>query len=176
MSRTAAEAAVSALRPAQSPSPAGDPPLPRPPPYPPCSLAPYASPPPPLLLERGAAWGGGGIGCRSLVFLAPSFPPSPVTMYDCMETFAPGPRRLYGAAGPGAGLLRRATGSSCFAGLESFAWPQPASLQCRYPNPGLGYGVQERQWLTLAVCKRWNWGEEWVCRKERYWPFKRGGP
>ncbi|KAB1269507.1 Retinoic acid receptor gamma [Camelus dromedarius] len=50
-------------------------------------------------------------------------------MYDCMETFAPGPRRLYGAAGPGAGLLRRATGSSCFAGLESFAWPQPASLQ-----------------------------------------------
>ncbi|XP_069347869.1 retinoic acid receptor gamma isoform X2 [Eulemur rufifrons] len=50
-------------------------------------------------------------------------------MYDCMETFAPGPRRLYGAAGPGAGLLRRATGSSCFAGLESFAWPQSASLQ-----------------------------------------------
>uniref|UniRef100_A0A8I3WCT1 Retinoic acid receptor gamma n=1 Tax=Callithrix jacchus TaxID=9483 RepID=A0A8I3WCT1_CALJA len=50
-------------------------------------------------------------------------------MYDCMETFAPGPRRLYGAAGPGAGLLRRATGGSCFAGLESFAWPQPASLQ-----------------------------------------------
>ncbi|KAM9672981.1 retinoic acid receptor gamma isoform 3-T3 [Trichechus inunguis] len=50
-------------------------------------------------------------------------------MYDCMETFAPGPRRLYGAAGPGAGLLRRATGSSCFAGLEPFAWPQPASLQ-----------------------------------------------
>nr|KAF6375139.1 retinoic acid receptor gamma [Pipistrellus kuhlii] len=50
-------------------------------------------------------------------------------MYDCLETFAPGPRRLYGAVGPGAGLLRRAAGSSCFAGLESFAWPQPASLQ-----------------------------------------------
>ncbi|XP_055474270.1 retinoic acid receptor gamma isoform X2 [Psammomys obesus] len=50
-------------------------------------------------------------------------------MYDCMESFAPGPRRLYGAAGPGAGLLRRAAGSSCFAGLESFAWAQPASLQ-----------------------------------------------
>lgn len=63
------------------------------------------------------------------MFPAPSFPPSRVAMYDCMETFAPGPRRLYGAGGPGAGLLRRAAGSSCFAGLESFAWPQPASLQ-----------------------------------------------
>lgn len=146
-------------------------------PYPPCSPAPYASPPPPPLQERGAAGGGGGIGRGSLVFLAPSFPPSRVAMYDCMETFAPGPRRLYGAVGPGAGLLRRATGSSCFAGLESFAWPQPASLQCRYTSPGLGCGVQERQWLTLSMCKTWNWGasrdsdflcEGRVCRKERY--------
>uniref|UniRef100_A0A8P0TH64 Retinoic acid receptor gamma n=5 Tax=Canis lupus TaxID=9612 RepID=A0A8P0TH64_CANLF len=98
-------------------------------PYPPCSLAPYASPPPPPLQERGAAGGGGGIGCGSAVFLAPSSSPSRVAMYDCMEAFAPGPRRLYGASGPGAGLLRRAAGSSCFAGLESLGWPQPASLQ-----------------------------------------------
>uniref|UniRef100_G1SFF3 Uncharacterized protein n=1 Tax=Oryctolagus cuniculus TaxID=9986 RepID=G1SFF3_RABIT len=60
-------------------------------------------------------------------------------MYDCMEAFAPGPRRLYGAAGPGAGLLRRATGSSCFAGLESFAWPQPASLQSVETDKSSGY-------------------------------------
>lgn len=118
-------------------------------PYPPCSPAPYASPPPPPLQELGAAGGGGGIGCEPSVFLSPSFPPSRVAMYDCLETFAPGPRRLYGAVGPGAGLLRRATGSSCFAGLESFAWPQPASLQCRYPSPGLGVGCRRGSGLLF---------------------------
>ncbi|CAO2600664.1 Retinoic acid receptor gamma [Lemmus lemmus] len=77
----------------------------------------------------GRCGGRRGNGLRVLDILAPSFSPSRVAMYDCMESFAPGPRRLYGAAGPGAGLLRRATGSSCFVGLESFAWAQPASLQ-----------------------------------------------
>ncbi|XP_021071883.1 retinoic acid receptor gamma isoform X1 [Mus pahari] len=77
----------------------------------------------------GRCGGRRGNGLRVLGVLAPSFSPSRVAMYDCMESFVPGPRRLYGAAGPGAGLLRRATGSSCFAGLESFAWAQPASLQ-----------------------------------------------
>ncbi|XP_046291620.1 retinoic acid receptor gamma isoform X1 [Marmota monax] len=86
----------------------------------------FPPPPPP---GAGRRRGRRGNRLRVLGVLAPSFPPSRVAMYDCMESFAPGPRRLYGAAGPGAGLLRRATGSSCFAGLESFAWPQPASLQ-----------------------------------------------
>lgn len=43
--------------------------------------------------------------------------------------------------------------------------------------------MQERQRLTLSVCKRWNWGASgdshplYVrggCVGERYWPFKRG--
>ncbi|XP_020821808.1 retinoic acid receptor gamma isoform X2 [Phascolarctos cinereus] len=62
-------------------------------------------------------------------------------MYDCMETFAGSPRRLYGAVGPGTGLLRKASGSPCFAGLESFAWSQSASLQCLSPRTPLLCGL-----------------------------------
>ncbi|XP_074081913.1 retinoic acid receptor gamma isoform X5 [Macrotis lagotis] len=62
-------------------------------------------------------------------------------MYDCMETFAGSPRRLYGAVGPGPGLLRKAPASPCFAGLESFSWPPAAALQCLSPRTPLLCGL-----------------------------------
>lgn len=96
----------------------------------------------PLPLQERRRRGRRGNRPRVLAVPSTQLPPSRVAMYDCMETFAPGPRRLYGAGGPGAGLLRRAAGSSCFAGLESFTWPATRQgLQCRYPSLGVGCGV-----------------------------------
>nr|XP_033793019.1 retinoic acid receptor gamma isoform X3 [Geotrypetes seraphini] len=54
-------------------------------------------------------------------------------MYDCMETFALPPRPLYDVSHQGPCMLRKASLGPCFAGLDPFAWPQPASLQCEYP-------------------------------------------
>jgi hypothetical protein len=174
--QTEAEATASPSRPAQFFSLAGDPPPPRP------SLTPHASQRPTLALPlpppgAGRCGGRRGNGLRVLGVLAPSFSPSRVAMYDCMESFVPGPRRLYGAAGPGAGLLRRATGSSCFAGLESFAWAQPASLQCRYSSSEIGCWVHERLVLTISLCKVWDQGTRGYSGPfyMRYWPFKHEG-
>ncbi|XP_043939796.1 retinoic acid receptor gamma isoform X2 [Protopterus annectens] len=50
-------------------------------------------------------------------------------MYDCMETFAVAPRQLFDVTNQSACMLRKASISPCFAGLDHFGWPHPASLQ-----------------------------------------------
>uniref|UniRef100_A0A8C3PAE9 Retinoic acid receptor gamma n=1 Tax=Chrysemys picta bellii TaxID=8478 RepID=A0A8C3PAE9_CHRPI len=50
-------------------------------------------------------------------------------MYDCMEAFAVAPRQLFDVTNQGSCMLRKASISPCFGGLDAFGWPQPASLQ-----------------------------------------------
>uniref|UniRef100_A0ACB8EM05 Uncharacterized protein n=1 Tax=Sphaerodactylus townsendi TaxID=933632 RepID=A0ACB8EM05_9SAUR len=55
-------------------------------------------------------------------------------MYDCMEAFAVAPRQLYDVTNRGPCMLRKSGIGPCFVGLDHFAWPQPASLQCSILN------------------------------------------